>query len=498
MGKYAIVFDMGGALYAKETKIIIDKAVLTKDSETGKVFAQIRMSNLLSKPLIAVKIALTGRDISGAVLEEKTFTYLDIKAGQKEDFGQKTPVHFDDSTVRSFDIKILEAVYADGSKLSGGGENLPVPETDPLSSVLSNAEIEQYRRDNGVKTANGIPCEFSDLWICTCGEINLMDNAKCSSCGASREKLMKTLDKNLLDEEIKEGVYTDALKTHIAGNTESIAKAIGKLKRIKDYKDSKELISRYEAEIAAIEAEEEKAAAVKRKKMKKTAAWLTGIIAACVAVVLLFTQVVIPAIRANNFKKGNYSVGDVVLFGNYHGEIEWLVLDKQDGKALLISKYALDAKPYNEKHTNITWEYCTLRAWLNGAFINAAFSEAEKGLILDANLTNADNAEYGTDGGNDTVDKVFLLSIDEAKKYFPDDVSRRCAPTKYAKEQGAYLSDDYTTASGEAVCWWLRSPGIDQGCATTVNSYGCVNVRGSGINIDYGCVRPALWVRLGE
>ncbi len=87
MGRFNIVFDMGKPLYAKETKIIIEKAVLTKDNETGKVFAQIKMKNVLAKTLIAVKVTLTGHDVLGEKIEEKEFTYLDLAAKQGREFG---------------------------------------------------------------------------------------------------------------------------------------------------------------------------------------------------------------------------------------------------------------------------------------------------------------------------------------------------------------------------------------------------------------------------
>lgn len=80
-------------------------------------------------------------------------------------------------------------------------------------------------------------------------------------------------------------------------------------------------------------------------------------------------------------------VGHYVSFGKYEQDnntsngkekIEWLVLEVKDGKALVISKYALDCKPYNTSSTNVTWETCSLRNWLNNDFINSAFSATEK------------------------------------------------------------------------------------------------------------------------
>ncbi len=210
----------------------------------------------------------------------------------------------------------------------------------------------------------------------------------------------------------------------------------------------------------------------------------------------------------------NAEVGDYVTFGTYEQDnnlgngaeaIEWLVLDKQDGKVLLLSKYALDAKPYNETDTAVTWENCTLRSWLNSEFYRTAFSEKERSAIAETLVRNADNPMYGTEGGNDTRDKVFLLSIGEATTYFdsdPDacDPARRAKVTEYAKAQGGFAYSEaedgwYGTTeydgNGE---WWLRSPGVDSGSVAGVNYYGYVGRYGG--DVDYGSyvVRPALWM----
>ena len=266
MARFNIVFDMGKPLYAKDTKIVIEKAVLTKDNETGKVFAQIKMKNVLAKTLIAVKAVLTGYDVSGERIEEKEFTYLDLAVNQGREFGQKTPVEFQNSTVRSFNIKITETVYSDGSKLTGTeSEYYPVPEPESLTRKLRAAEIKQYKQDN-VESAKYVVTDFFDLWICTCGKMNTIDNDSCYDCGASRENLKCTLDKELLDEEIKEGIYNKAIVEYRPKNKDCIGRAIEILKTAGNHRDSKELIARYEAEIAAIDkkAADEKAARKKK------------------------------------------------------------------------------------------------------------------------------------------------------------------------------------------------------------------------------------------
>ncbi len=195
--------------------------------------------------------------------------------------------------------------------------------------------------------------------------------------------------------------------------------------------------------------------------------------------------------------------GNSIIFGKYPTTskkqtvpIEWKVLKVQGKRKLIISNYALDCQPYNEKYEDVTWENCTLRSWLNNDFYNTAFSEDEKRAIVQINVTADKNPEYSTNPGNNTSDKVFLLSISEVEKYFSDNDARKCVPTEYAIAQGAYTSDKFTVG-GKATCWWwLRSPGNFQTTAAIVYNGGSVYYIGKNVNIVNVCVRPALWINL--
>lgn len=162
-----------------------------------------------------------------------------------------------------------------------------------------------------------------------------------------------------------------------------------------------------------------------------------------------------------------------------------------------ISKYALECQPYNTSNTDVTWESCSLRKWLNDDFLNEAFSKKEQSIIAKTDISADKNPEYSTNPGNATTDKIFLLSITEAEKYFTTDESRKCAPTAYAESQGAWTLNHCKTASGEVTCrWWLRSPGETHGDAADVDNGGSVYCRGWSVDSGYACVRPALWINL--
>ena len=193
------------------------------------------------------------------------------------------------------------------------------------------------------------------------------------------------------------------------------------------------------------------------------------------------------------------NVGDVIKFGRYkqssenksYEDIEWKVLDRQGNKALIISKYSLDCKRYNEINTEVTWELCTLRKWLNNDFINTAFTDKEKSLILTVTVSAGENPSFNSNPGNPTQDKIFLLSISEANKYFASSAARECKPTEYAKMQGAY-----TDTSIVNCWWWLRSPGLIQLYASYVAIIGFIDEFGLDVASNSGAVRPAMWIDL--
>lgn len=195
----------------------------------------------------------------------------------------------------------------------------------------------------------------------------------------------------------------------------------------------------------------------------------------------------------------NYEIGDIVTYGNYeqdgfysNGEetIEWIVIARdRDNHALLLSRYCLDALPYNEVGGDVTWEDSSIRAWLNGEFLESAFGGDPNGFICTAECRTKDGRS-GTDGGENTTDRIFLLAVDEVTQYFPKESSRRAPVTEYAKEQGAEYDKN---GNG---WWWLRTPGKTQDMAAGVHTAGGVNYDGRDVDRTDLCIRPALWLDL--
>lgn len=155
-------------------------------------------------------------------------------------------------------------------------------------------------------------------------------------------------------------------------------------------------------------------------------------------------------------------VGDVVPFGNY----SWHILSINDNNIKLLCKDTIGKEEYNKEYKFVTWEECSLRNWLNNDFYNS-FSEEEQSYIVKTKLKNDDNSEYGTDGGNDTEDYIYLLDIDEAEMLSKDIRNIGCV-------------------------WWLRSPGSNlTHAAAIVNRDGELDTEGYFM-LAAGGVRPVL------
>ena len=201
--------------------------------------------------------------------------------------------------------------------------------------------------------------------------------------------------------------------------------------------------------------------------------------------------------------------GATVTFGTYEQDnditngpepIEWIILDMQDGKAFLISKYVVDCKPYTRRSNfvSVTWETSTMRRWLNSDFVKTAFDTTEQKSLVATTVDNSElqgNSVWGITGGNNTQDRIFLLSYAEANNYFDSDKARLCQPTAYAKSQGVGVSFD----GSDNCLWWLRSPGFTQYFVAYVRRDGSLD--GSLNNYTHAGrsnapVRPAMWINL--
>ena len=208
-------------------------------------------------------------------------------------------------------------------------------------------------------------------------------------------------------------------------------------------------------------------------------------------------QQIKPVQQSVSFK--NAKVGDYVKFGNYPQTssggvqpIEWQVLARENNKMLVISKYGLEERRFDSSSNN--WENSEIRQWLNGEFYNRAFSENEKKLIRNSGIsTKVYRGGFLGFGAKEelsyTDDYIFLLSTEEAKKYFVNNEARKCKATEYAVKNGAYV---YVADNGYS-WWWLRSPNFSH-LVYSVDNDGLIDIH--FVNRTSGLACHALWINL--
>ena len=199
-------------------------------------------------------------------------------------------------------------------------------------------------------------------------------------------------------------------------------------------------------------------------------------------------------VYAFGFNSNDLKIGEKLEFGAYY----WIVLAIRDEGVLIISDRIVSRNSFEQTDEFSTWETSYIRHWLNDDFYNS-FSPFDRSRILALEIANDDNIWFGTGAGQDTTDKIFLLSIEEALQYLGggvrgDIVDEYTGLVGIWDERSCERIAHYT--DGEARWWWLRSPGQHDNFSANVSPNGTVNIQGVTVTNRGGGVRPALWLRL--
>lgn len=368
-----------------------------------------------------------------------------------------------------------------------------IPQLEAIRSYKDAAQRLEIMRGKYNKMAYQRAMKYSE------GDLTDMEKAAqlFKSIGGYKDAFQQS---QVVRDKYNERAYAQAMK-YSEGNLTDMRKAAKLFESLANYKDA---ALRYKGTTANIEKAEKK----KSKKRKKVFAIAVSAICVCIVIAILVATVIMPRVNKKAaYKKygealNSANVGDIVTFGMYEQDnnipngkegVEWRVLAKEDDRILVISEKALAHQYYHISGGDVTWQSCSLRKWLNSTFLNDAFDTAEKTIISKASVSADKNPEYNTDPGNATIDRVFLLSITEAKKYFASNSARQCEPTEYAVANGV------ATYNGTGNCWWwLRTPGSDQHSAAHVDEDGPIYFPGDYVDDFYGYigVRPAMWINL--
>lgn len=533
MARYEKVFTLEPMLYAQGSPVIIEAGALQKDNTNSSIIVQLKLKNISVKTIKALTVRITPLDTIGNVLGDMVeHQYLDLSVNRDENFGSKDAIVLPNNTTRAIKVSVTNVVFSDNSNIIiDEQEWTSIPNQEELN--LDDIETKYFYSLFNINDKKQL-IEHNDLWLCSCGAINHSNEDKCHCCKNSYEEL-KNID---LIELHNESYYQHfCLDIGLTNDIEVLEKATKNLESIIDYKDVKEIFDENTKRIMYLKSKEIK----KKKKTKKISLIVIGLVILSI-IVGTSGSAIVKAVQYNRGNKliasqqyneaytifaklDNYKdskkyaldakikgskIGDVFTFGVYNDEeIEWRILAKENGKALVITEKIIECKPYDDAGSNVTWSSCSLRDWLNDEFIQLSFDDFEKSLIQTSLVVTEDDEKYDTIGGEDTNDKLFLLSEKEANKYLSSAEERICQGTEKAIENGLSVDEENNDAKGP---WWLRSPGKYQDDAMFVFSNGYVGeyelyievngnpqrliCKGISSDIDTYGVRPAMWIEV--
>ena len=175
--------------------------------------------------------------------------------------------------------------------------------------------------------------------------------------------------------------------------------------------------------------------------------------------------------------------------GEFLSPIRWSVLDidEKNKKALIVSQYSLEYMKFYDDEKQSSWKDSFIRKWLNKDFYDKAFNDEEKKHIKSSKINNKNIEGIRVKQGDNTTDKVFLLSVDEFRNFSDSSKIFSYSNTYYAESKfkfenenkGSVTSGKELFGAGERKrsegSFWLRNNGIEPNSAMFVdfnkNSY---------------------------
>lgn len=477
MSKYKIVYRDANPSWQELCPVRVLAVQVSRDTETGACFLQTKIVNVSTKPISRIEFTV-GLEGEGGETENVDFSLLDADLPAGEVLRPKA-VRIKLSVITGSRAVVTRA---DGETSFGDPIDIDSPAPLALTGV-EESERDVLLSEMGANTfkCSGVHSEHDGWWQCGCGAVNLK-RGTCWNCGAVREKLADLEDAAFLDESRRDRVYKSSVAILEKGNRKEAEAAKENLEKLAEqgYGDSGEKAREADAKIANLS-----------KRRKKIA------VAAVAGIVLLAVMVAISPLpsmlearadmKAEQEAIDSKSIGQTVDLGTYSEDlstymgtsvagrpIRWVVVDKEDGRALLVTQQCIDEMAFDTRGDATDFKSSSLYAYLNGAFRDYAFSDAERGLI----------------DGDVTVLGSFMV-FDRA----PSEDFLYATSVKGGNENEEWWTSTVEEYSGSS--YYSDSYYDGQPLVNYVDSWGDIESGDDGYEQDEVLgVRPAIWVKL--
>ncbi len=279
--RYERLYALPGLLYTSGSPVIIEAGALLKDNQYNSAVAQLKFKNISDSVIKAVSVKIFALDTAQRPLGEPViFQYLDLSAKRDENFGQNVPVNLPDSGTRAFYVSVSEIVF-ENNEVWNGSEDVwqPLPTAVPLNDYFKDSEMTKQFKIRYGSDCSVCPVQIGDLWYCTCGKINHINEFTCYLCGKKANELFH-VDLGSLAREKEERLRKEAWEKQLAEQKAAAEKA---------QKEAEENARRERIERERIEAE--RISKAKRKKVMIIVAFILFAIAAFFIIrMLIYSQ----------------------------------------------------------------------------------------------------------------------------------------------------------------------------------------------------------------
>lgn len=477
MSKYKIVFRNANPSWQELCPVRVLAVQVSRDTETGACFLQTKIVNVSTKPISRIEFTV-GLEGEGGETETVDFSLLDADLPACEVLRPKA-VRIKLSVITGSRAVVTRA---DGETSFGDPIDIDSPAPLALNGV-EESERDVLLSEMGADTfkCSGVHSEHDGWWQCGCGAVNLK-RGTCWNCGAVREKLADLEDAAFLDESRRNRVYKTSVAILEKGNKKEAEAAKESLEKLAEqgYGDSGEKAREADAKIANLS---------KRRK-KIVVATVAGIVLLSVMVAISPLPSMLEAradMKAEQEVIDSKSIGQTVELGTYSEDlstymgtsvagrpIRWVVVDKEDGRALLVTQQCIDEMAFDTRGDATDFMSSSLYAYLNGSFRDYAFSDAERGLI----------------DGDVTVLGSFMV-FDRA----PSEDFLYATSVKGGNENEEWWTSTVEEYSGSS--YYSDSYYDGQPLVNYVDSWGDIESGDDGYEQDEVLgVRPAIWVKL--